>query len=57
MEIDIPRKRVGLSMKADPFAERGKSQGKPAAAKVQKPEEPAGSMADKLAALKGKFGG
>jgi uncharacterized protein len=57
MEIDIPRKRVGLSMKADPFAERGKTQGKPAAAKVQKPEEPAGSMADKLAALKGKFGG
>jgi uncharacterized protein len=57
MEIDIPRKRVGLSMKADPFAERGKSQGKPAAAKVPKPEEPAGSMADKLAALKGKFGG
>jgi uncharacterized protein len=57
MEIDIPRKRVGLSMKADPFAERGKSQGKPAAAKVQKPDEPTGSMADKLAALKGKFGG
>jgi uncharacterized protein len=57
MEIDIPRKRVGLSMKADPFAERGKSQGKPAAAKVQKSDEPTGSMADKLAALKGKFGG
>jgi uncharacterized protein len=57
MEIDIPRKRVGLSMKADPFAERGKSQGKPDAAKVQKQDEPKGSMADKLAALKGKFGG
>jgi len=56
MEIDIPRKRVGLSMKSDPFAERGKSQGKPVQ-KPQKPEEPQGSMADKLAALKGKFGG
>lgn len=55
MEVDIARKRIGLSMKADPFAERGKSQTKP----VQKPakaEEPQGSMADKLAMLKGKFG-
>jgi len=55
MEVDIPRKRIALSMKADPFAERGKSQAKP----VQKPlktEEPQGSMADKLAMLKGKFG-
>lgn len=55
MEVDIPRKRIGLSMKSDPFAERGKSQTKP----VQKPvktEEPQGSMADRLAMLKGKFG-
>jgi uncharacterized protein len=44
-------------MKADPFAARGKSQVKPAPAKVQKQDEPKGSMADKLAALKGKFGG
>jgi uncharacterized protein len=56
MEVDIPRKRVGLSMKSDPFLERGKSQGKPVQ-KPPKPEEPQGSMADKLAALKGKFGG
>jgi len=56
MEVDIPRKRIGLSMKSDPFAERGKNQTKP----VQKPvksEESQGSMADKLAMLKGKFGG
>jgi protein Tex len=55
MEVDIPRKRIGLSMKADPFAERGKNQGKPAP-KPQKQEEPQGTMADKLAMLKGKFG-
>lgn len=56
MEIDIPRKRVGLSMKSDPFAERGKKMEKKPAAKSQ-PKETEGSMADKLAALKGKFGG
>ena len=57
MEVDIQRKRIGLSMKSDPFAERGKTQGKPAtSARPQKAEEPEGSMADKLAALKGKFG-
>jgi uncharacterized protein len=57
MEVDIPRKRIGLSMKSDPFAERGKSPGKPAPSKVQKEDKPKGSMADKLAMLKGKFGG
>ncbi|PZX52766.1 uncharacterized protein LV84_03376 [Algoriphagus ratkowskyi] len=56
MEIDIPRKRVGLSMKADPFAERGKKMEKKPAAKVEA-KESEGSMADKLKMLKGKFGG
>ncbi|MEB2777630.1 Tex family protein [Algoriphagus sp. D3-2-R+10] len=56
MEVDIPRKRVGLSMKSDPFAERGKKMEKRPANKPQKTESE-GSMADKLAALKGKFGG
>ncbi|MEB2785081.1 Tex family protein [Algoriphagus persicinus] len=56
MEVDIPRKRVGLSMKSDPFAERGKKMEKRPASKPQKIESE-GSMADKLAALKGKFGG
>jgi uncharacterized protein len=55
MEVDIQRKRIALSMKSDPFAERGKSHAKPAQ-KSQKVEEPQGSMADKLAALRGKFG-
>ena len=53
VEIDIPRKRIGLSMKSDPFAERGKKMEKNA--KPNKKEEPQGSMAEKLAMLKGKF--
>ncbi|PZX55707.1 Tex family protein [Algoriphagus chordae] len=56
MEVDIPRKRVGLSMKSDPFAERGKKMVKKPASKVQTIEAE-GSMADKLKLLKGKFGG
>lgn len=56
MEVDIPRKRIGLSMKSDPFAERGKQVEKKPVAKM-KAKESEGSMADKLAALKGKFGG
>ncbi len=55
MEVDIARKRIGLSMKADPFAERGKNPNRPVP-KPQKQEESQGSMADKLAMLKGKFG-
>ncbi|MCE7056991.1 RNA-binding transcriptional accessory protein [Algoriphagus sp. AGSA1] len=61
MEVDIPRKRIGLSMKSDPFAERirdskSRSSEKRPASKPQR-QEPEGTMADKLAALKGKFGG
>lgn len=56
MEIDIPRKRVGLSMKSDPFAERGKKMEKKPEVKTQSKEHE-GSMADKLKMLKGKFGG
>jgi uncharacterized protein len=60
MEVDIARKRIGLSMKSDPFAERVRdSKSRTAnspAAKPQKVEEPQGLMADKLEMLKGKFG-
>jgi len=54
LDVDVARKRIGLSMKADPFAERVKSAKKPAPKAKQK-EEPQGSMAEKLAMLKGKF--
>ncbi|GMQ23378.1 Tex family protein [Algoriphagus sp. oki45] len=53
LEVDIPRKRIGLSMKSDPFAERGKSPVK-APQKVKESSRES-SMAEKLAQLKGKF--
>ncbi|SIS97766.1 Tex family protein [Belliella pelovolcani] len=52
MEVDIARKRIGLSMKSDPFAERGKAKGK---AKQESAVEVEGDLATKLAMLKGKF--
>lgn len=52
MEVDIARKRIGLSMKSDPFAERGKAKGK---AKQESTAEVEGDLAAKLAMLKGKF--
>ncbi|AMQ56547.1 Tex family protein [Algoriphagus sanaruensis] len=55
MEVDIPRKRIGLSMKSDPFAERGKTMAKPQAKKSTQ-EEVEGDLASKLAMLKGRFG-
>lgn len=54
MEVDIPRKRIGLSMKSDPFAERGKA--KPAGEKKRREEPDAqGDLAAKLAMLKNRF--
>lgn len=55
MEVDIPRKRIGLSMKSDPFAERGKVKTKEGRGKRDEPEAE-GDLAAKLAMLKGKFG-
>lgn len=52
MEVDIQRKRIGLSMKSDPFAERGKVKSKD---KKEEPKEAEGDLAAKLAMLKGKF--
>lgn len=58
MEVDMGRKRIGLSMKADPFAERSKvkpeKNSKPNRRNQDKETE--GDMAAKLALLKGKFG-
>ncbi|MHA7128130.1 Tex family protein [Algoriphagus namhaensis] len=55
-EVDIARKRIGLSMKADPFAKRGESANQKKQSR-QKETESSGSFADKLNQLKGKFGG
>ena len=82
MEVDLNRKRIGLSLKSDPFGTNAvKSEGKKAETKGEdrkdnpkfsrkkssdrparkssfnkKEEETGGTMADKLAALKNKFG-
>lgn len=54
LEVDIARKRIALSRKADPFGT--KAEKKPAPQEVKRPKpEPEGSLADKLAQLKGHF--
>jgi uncharacterized protein len=56
VEVDVPRKRIGLSMKSDPFAQPGEQParggGKP---KHNKPKEKELSMEEKLAMLVNKF--
>ncbi len=54
LEVDIARKRIALSRKADSFGANPTK--KPAPQEVKRPTlEPEGSMADKLALLKGHF--
>jgi len=56
VEVDVARKRIGLSMKSDPFAQGG---GEPAPKfkdkKTSRPKEKEVSMEDKLAMLVNKF--
>ncbi len=60
IEVDIPRKRIALSMKSNPFSnapatkETGKKNSP--APRRQKEEEVGGTMEEKLAALRNKFG-
>lgn len=57
VEVDVPRKRIGLSMKSDPFAQPGEVQPKGNKPKQQnqKPKEKEQSMEEKLALLVNKF--
>ena len=56
VEVDVPRKRVGLSMKSDPFAQPGEQPQKGNRPKQQsKPKEKEQSMEEKLAMLLNKF--
>lgn len=61
MEVDITRKRIALSMKSDPFADRADKINKnqsplpKISSRPPREEEPAGTMADKLALLKRQF--
>ncbi len=54
IEIDLERKRIALSMKANPFAKKQQGSKKPK--KNFKPKRLEGNMQEKLAILKGKFG-
>jgi len=57
VEVDVPRKRIGLSMKSDPFAQPGEVQqkGNRPKQKDNKPKEKEQSMEEKLAMLMNKF--
>lgn len=56
VEVDVPRKRIGLSMKSDPFAQGDAPASRPAPAKKPaRPKEPEVSMEEKLAMLLNKF--
>jgi len=55
VEVDVQRKRVGLSMKSDPFAQPGEVQAKGNKPKQQKPKEKEQTMEEKLAMLMNKF--
>jgi uncharacterized protein len=55
VEVDVPRKRIGLSMKSDPFGQPGEAPAKGNKPKSSKPKEPELSMEEKLAMLVSKF--
>jgi protein Tex len=56
VEVDVQRKRIGLSMKSDPFAQPGElQQPKGNKQKQGKPKEKELSMEEKLAMLVNKF--
>lgn len=55
VEVDVPRKRIGLSMKSDPFAQPGEAPVRGNKPKQQKPKEKEQSMEEKLAMLVNKF--
>jgi uncharacterized protein len=60
VEVDVPRKRIGLSMKSDPFADQPqqpvkKHSAKPSKEKPKEKKEKEVSMEEKLAMLVNKF--
>jgi protein Tex len=56
VEVDVSRKRIGLSMKSDPFAQPGEAPAKSSSKPRQnKPKEKELSMEEKLAMLVNKF--
>jgi protein Tex len=55
VEVDVQRKRIGLSMKSDPFAQAGAEPQSKGNRPKQKPKEKEQSMEEKLAMLMNKF--
>ena len=55
VEVDVPRKRIGLSMKSDPFAQAEVQPQRGGQKRKEKPKEKEVSMEEKLAMLVNKF--
>ncbi len=55
VEVDIPRKRIGLSMKSDPFAQPGEQPKRKGPSSRKQSREKEMSMDEKLAMLVNKF--
>jgi len=55
VEVDVPRKRIGLSMKSDPFADQPQPTKSAPKVRKDKPKEKEVSMEEKLAMLVNKF--
>jgi uncharacterized protein len=55
VEVDVPRKRIGLSMKSDPFGDQPAPAAKSGKQRPHKPKEKEVSMEEKLAMLLNKF--
>ena len=66
VEVDVARKRIGLSMKSDPFADQSapavkkkeanhEHKGKPSGRFNERPKQKEASMEEKLAMLVNKF--
>lgn len=55
VEVDVPRKRIALSMKSNPFATASVAKGKADDLKTKRNDYKEESMEDKLAQLKKKF--
>ena len=56
LEVDVPRKRISLSMKSDPFGQQPRG-GKAKQKKQKRSDHFENDMQAKLSMLKGKFGG
>lgn len=57
LEVDIPRKRISLSMKSDPFGKKPERKSSPKKSQNKKEDSNEGDLQMKLSKLKGMFNG